>query len=53
MLLARLPAFERINTWWQLALSGLMGATLFTPLALGIDAWLLARRGEPSLKFLR
>jgi hypothetical protein len=44
LLLARLPAFERINTWWQLALSGLMGATLFTPLALGIDAWLL---GDP------
>jgi hypothetical protein len=44
LLLARLPAFERLNTWWQLALSGVVGATLFTPLALGIDAWLL---GDP------
>ncbi len=44
LLLARLPAFERLGTWWQLALSGLMGATLFTPLALGIDAWLF---GDP------
>jgi hypothetical protein len=44
LLLARLPAFEQLNTWWQLALSGLMGATLFTPLALGLDAWLF---GDP------
>lgn len=44
LMLARVPAFERLNTWWQLVLSGLLGATLFTPLALGIDAWLF---GDP------
>lgn len=36
--LARLTAFERLGPWWQLLGSGLSGALLFTPLALGIDA---------------
>lgn len=38
LMLARLPLFERRNTWLQLALAGLLGASLFTPVALWIDA---------------
>ncbi len=32
--------FTAINPWFGLALSGALGATLFTPLALAIDIWL-------------
>ena len=40
LLLARMPFFEKLHTWLQLLLSGLLGAILFTPLALAIDVWL-------------
>jgi hypothetical protein len=42
--LARLPFFDGLNTWVQLAVSGALGAALFTPMALGIDALLY---GDP------
>ena len=40
LLLARMPWFEKLHTWLRLLLSGFLGATLFTPLALAIDVWL-------------
>mgnify|MGYP001818470395 FL=1 len=42
LLLSQLHPFARLNRWLQLALSGLLGASLFTPLALCIDFWLHA-----------
>jgi len=40
LLLDRLPAFDRLNPWLKLFYSGLLGALLFSPLALLLDVWL-------------
>jgi hypothetical protein len=39
--LARWRLFDRLNPWAQLALSGVTGAVLFTPIAVAIDLLLL------------
>ncbi|MDF2180124.1 LytTR family DNA-binding domain-containing protein [Aliiglaciecola sp. CAU 1673] len=44
-LLERWSAFRRLNPWWQLVFSGVIGASLFSPLALGID---VAMEGQPD-----
>ena len=41
LLLARWRVFDRLNPWLQLALSGIVGAVLFTPVAAAIDLLLL------------
>ena len=44
MLLLRNTRFAAMNRWFTLAASGILGGTLFAPLALAIDIWL-----DPSL----
>ena len=39
-LLLNSSLFARLNPWFGLAISGLIGASLFAPVALGIDLWL-------------
>lgn len=41
LLLDRLSAFDRLNPWLKLFYSGLLGALLFSPLALLLDVWLV------------
>ena len=40
--LLRLRAFSGLNPWFGLLLSGVVGASLFAPVALAIDLWLEA-----------
>ena len=40
LLLSASAWFDRLNPWLALAISGLIGASLFAPLALAIDWWL-------------
>ena len=40
--LLRLRAFSGLNPWFALLLSGVVGASLFAPVALAIDLWLEA-----------
>ncbi len=40
MLLLRNTRFAALNRWFTLVVSGIVGATLFTPVALAIDIWL-------------
>ncbi len=37
MMLSRSKSFEKLNPWWQLLLSGLLGVIIFTPIALMLD----------------
>lgn len=39
LLLHRLPGFDGLNSWLKLVCSGLIGAVLFSPLALSLDVW--------------
>lgn len=48
MLLLRSAGFASMNRWFTLGLSGVVGGTLFTPVALAIDIWL-----DPSLQLDR
>lgn len=43
------PSFERLGPWQQLVLSGLLGATLFVPIALMIDLVLSSEAPESLL----
>lgn len=48
--LLSLAAFRTLGRWWQLVLSGVAGALLFTPVALLLDVWLAGEglRGSPA-----
>ena len=39
-LLLQVPRFASLNPWLALCISGVIGATLFAPFALGIDLWI-------------
>ena len=51
MLLENRAGFAGLNSWLALGLSGLLGASLFAPLALAIDYWL--EPGEQALSLGR
>ena len=46
LLLLRLERFERLGAWQQLALSGIVGSLLFSPLALFLDTSVFADGSE-------
>ena len=49
VLLGRSTKISRLNGWVQLILSGCIGATLFSPLALGLDLLLIDEKPPESL----
>jgi len=49
MALLRASIFANLSPWLALAISGLTGATLFTPVALTIDLWIETETGPITL----